>query len=246
VTDEAVLDRRLKEHAGATGRTVAEVVADARYGTFPVYRDLEAAGIRASIPPLPPRDRTRAVPREAFTYDPAADQYICPVGQVLRRHAHSATAAPGGGTVYWGDPTVCGACPQRAACCPTAAARSLVRPDDPGWRERARAHLATPAGGRSLRRRKCWVELAIAELKERHGLGRAHLRGRTKLRMAAYGAAIAYNLKKLARRLERAPVAPPRAVRVVHPGPPIPSSHRAARRHRLARRRLTPRRGSAD
>jgi transposase len=243
VTDEAVLDRLLKEHAGATGRAVAEVVADARYGTLPVYRALDAAGIRASIPPIPPRDRARAVPREAFTYDAAADQYVCPEGQVLRRHAHTASAAAGGGTIYWGDPTACGACPRRATCCPRAAARSLVRPDDPGWRERARAHLATPAGGRSLRRRKCWVEPAIAELKERHGLARAHLRGRTKLRMAAYGAAIAYNLKKLARHLERAPAAPARAVRLVPSGHPIASPHRPARRRRLAHRRPTPLRG---
>ncbi len=51
VADEHLLDRLLKEHRGTTGRTVAEVVADTKYGTYANYVALEQQGIRASIPP---------------------------------------------------------------------------------------------------------------------------------------------------------------------------------------------------
>jgi transposase len=53
MADEELLDRIRKEHEGTTGRTVAEVTADAKskYGTHEIYTMLEAAGIHASIPP---------------------------------------------------------------------------------------------------------------------------------------------------------------------------------------------------
>jgi hypothetical protein len=75
VADEDLLDRLIKEHEGATGRTVTEVVADAKYGTYANYRALEEAGIRASIPPHLGRGKTRAIPAELFVYDPAGDRF---------------------------------------------------------------------------------------------------------------------------------------------------------------------------
>jgi transposase len=213
VADEAVLDRVLKEHAGATGRAVAEVVADAKYGIPAVYRALAADGIRACIPPRPPRGSRRGVPPDRFRYDPAADRFTCPEGQALRRYGHSSTVAAGGGVIYRAPPAACGACPRKAACCGAAAARTLVRSADSDLLDRVRAGLRAPAARRSLRRRKCWAELVIAEAKERHGFRRARLRGRANVRIQAYGVAIAYNVKKLARTLGRAPAAPARALR---------------------------------
>jgi transposase len=236
VPDEAVLDRLLKEHAGATGRTVAEVVADAKYGIPAVYRALAAAGIRACIPPTPPRGSRRGVPPEQFRYDPAADRFTCPAGQALRRYGRSSTVAAGGGVIYRAAPAACGACPRKAACCGAAAARTLVRSADSALLDRVRAGLRAPAAKRSLRRRKCWVELVIAEAKERHGFRRARLRGRANVRIQAYGVAIAYNLKKLAQALGRAPAAPARALRA-----PCPArAHQRTGRTRRPRRHPRP------
>jgi transposase len=232
VADEMVLDRVLEAHAGATGRAVAEVVADAKYGIPAVYRALEAAGVRASIPPTPPRGSRHGIPREHFAYDPAADRFTCPEGQPPRRHGRSSTAAAGGGVIYRAPPAACGACPRKAACCGKAAARTLVRSADGELLDRVRARLRAPAARRSLRRRKCWAELVIAEVKERHGLRRARLRGRANVRIQAYGVALAYNVKKLARALGRAPAAPACARRATCRARP---AHRPARARRPVR-----------
>ena len=197
--DEHLLDRLVKEHAGTTGRTATEVVADTKYGTYANYRRLAAAGLRPSIPPHRPGTR-RAIPRQAFGYDPAADQFVCPAGQVLRRQGTSSTAGPNGGLIYRAAPKGCGACPRQAACGGSAQARTITRPNDGGLADRVAAYLRTPHARRSIRLRKCWAETAIGELKERHGLRRAQCRGRAKVRIQARGAAIADNSKKLARR----------------------------------------------
>jgi transposase len=238
VADEAVLDRVLKEHAGASRRTVAEVVADAKYGIPAVYRALEAQGIRACIPPLPPRGSRRGIPPEHFTYDPAADRYACPEGRPLRRYGRSSTAAAGGGVIYRAPPVACGACPRKAACCGKAAARTLVRSADSALLDRVRARLRAPAARRSLRRRKCWAELVMAEAKERHGFRRARLRGQANVRIQAYGVAIAYNVKKLARAPGPAPTTPARALRP--PGRPRPTPGPAPRRRPARPAHVTP------
>jgi transposase len=218
VADEDLLDRLLKEHEGATGRAVTEVVADAKSGTYANSGALEAAGIRASIPPHLGRGKTRAIPGELFVYDPAGDRFLCPEGQVLRRQGTSCSARPGGGIIYRAAPKVCGAGPLRADCCGTAPARTITRPDDSGLYDRTRAYLRTAHAKRSIRLRKCWAETVIAEAKERHGLRRAQYRGRAKVRIQAFGVALAYNIKKLVRWHGRRPQDPALALRPgMHP-----------------------------
>jgi hypothetical protein len=198
VADEHLLDRLVKEHAGATGRTVTEVVADTKYGTHENYVALERQGIRASIPPHSTTSDRGDFSAARFTYEFAADRFRCPVGQVLTRQGSSRTAGAAGGIIYRGRPKVCGACPVKAQCCPSAAARTLLRPNDGGLRDRVLAYLRTRPARRSRRRRAAWVETANAELKERHGLRRARCRGRDKVLIQALGAATAYDVKKLA------------------------------------------------
>jgi len=60
-------------------------------------------------------------------------------------------------------------------------------------------HVQTAHARCSIRLRYCWAKSAMAELKERHGLRRAAGRGQATVRIQAWGAAIAYNVKKLAR-----------------------------------------------
>jgi transposase len=198
VADEHLLDRLLKEHAGATGRTVAEVVADTKYGTHENYVALERQGIRASIPPHSTTSDRGDFSAARFTYEFAADRFRCPAGQVLTRQGSSRTAGAAGGIIYRGRPQVCGACPVKPQCCPSAAARTLLRPNDGGLRDRVIAYLRTRPARRSRRRRAAWVETANAELKERHGLRRARCRGRDNVLIQALGAATAYDVKKLA------------------------------------------------
>jgi transposase len=199
VADEQLLDRVRKEHEGTTGRTVAEVVADTKYGTQENYQSLEEAGISPSIPPHDSWNH-RALPRDAFSYEPGHDRFRCPQDQILARQGRSQTGGgASGGIIYRAAPKVCGACPLKATCCGDAKARTISRPDDEGLGERVRTYLRTGHAKTSIRRRKCWAESAMAELKERHGLRRARCRGRANVQIEALGAAIAYNVKKLAR-----------------------------------------------
>jgi transposase len=228
VADEHLLDRLLKEHEGATGRTVTEVVADTKYGTHENYVALEGRGIRASVPPHSTTSDRGAYSAGRFVYEVGADRFRCPTGQVLTRQGSSRTAGAAGGLIYRARPKVCGACPVKAQCCPTGAARTLLRPNDAGLRDRVLAYLRTPRARRSRRRRGVWVETANAELKERHGLRRARCRGRDPVLIQALGAATAYDVKKLAqlRRPHRAtgsvavPVHPSR-----HPAAPLGPAH---------------------
>jgi transposase len=248
VADEYLLDRLLKEHAGVTRRQVQEVVADTKYGTHANYVRLEQAGIRAAIPPHSAMRERGEYRADRFIYEPATDRYRCPTGQYLRRQGSSHTAGAAGGIIYRGQPKVCGACPAKAACCPTGAARTLLRPDDSGLRERTLAYLRTARARRHRRQRSCWSETANAELKERHGLYRAQCRGRDQVVIQALGAAMAYNLKKLARLAGQQPTSAALALRVA----PLPTAACAQHgrihlrracgphRHRLLRTRRAP------
>ena len=215
--DEALLDRICKEHEGATGRTVTEVTAAAKYGTHEIYKMLEARGIRPSIPPHRASDQQRAVPRDQFVYDPPKDRFVCPHGHPLTRQGSAHTATVAGSIIDRAAPKACGACPLKEACCGTAHARTISRPDDGGLSDRVRAHLRTPHVKRSLRRRMSWAETPRAELKERHGTRRAQRRGRANVLIQACGAASAYNIKKLVRRQRQHPQAI--AVACHHPIP---------------------------
>ena len=144
------------------------------------------------------------------------DRYRCPVGQPLRRMGRTRMGTPLGGIQYRADPRACRVCPLKTDSCGTAAARTVTRPGDAGLSERVRGHLAMPQAKRGLRRRGCWSEAANAELKERHGLRRAQYRGRAKAHMQAYGAAIAYNVKKLVAGIRSRPVG---SLRALHFGP---------------------------
>jgi transposase len=203
--DEALLDRIRKEHEGTTGRKVAEVTADAKYGTHEIYKMLEGAGIRPSIPPHRASDQQRAVPREQFVYDPVTDRFTCPQGHPLTRQGTSHTANSAGSIIYRASPKACGACPLQAACCGTAQARTISRPNDEGLADRVRTYLRTPHAKHSRRRRLSWAETPIAELKERHGVRRAQRRGRDNVLIQALGAASAYDIKKLVRWHRRCP-----------------------------------------
>jgi transposase len=200
VADEYLLDRLTREHAGNTGRTVGEVVADTKYGTGANYAALEDRGIAASIPMHENGATRRALPADAFAYDAPTDTFLCPAGERLRRQGTSTTGGTNGGVIYRARPSACAACAHKALCCGTAQARTMFRPDDGGLRDRTVAYLRTFRARQSIRRRKAWVETVFGDGKERRGLRRARFRGRDGVRVQALLTATAYNLRKLALR----------------------------------------------
>jgi hypothetical protein len=100
----------------------------------------------------------------------------------------------------------CGPCPLKPKCCPKAPERKIPRSIYEEARDVARALAKTPAFEQSRRDRKR-VEMPFAHLKRILKLGRLRLRGPRGAQDEFTLAAIAQNLRRLAKLMVRPPPA---------------------------------------
>src|SRR6201987_5441901 len=136
--------------------------------------------------------------REDFPFDKESNVYICPAGKVLTT---TGKLASDGETLYY-RPRVrdCRGCPLKPQCCPKAPVRRIPRVLYEPARDVARAVAKTEAFEQSRRDRK-HVEMLFAHLKRILRLGRLRLRGPMGAQFEFTLAAIAQNLKRLAKAL---------------------------------------------
>ena len=140
--------------------------------------------------------------REDFSFDKERNVYICPAGKVLTTTGKVATD---GETLYYrAKRRDCRSCPLKAQCCPKAPLRRIPRSIYEEARDVARALAKTEAFERSRRDRKR-VEMLFAHLKRIFRLGRLRLRGPCGAQFEFTMAAIAQNLRRLAKLLVRPP-----------------------------------------
>ena len=140
--------------------------------------------------------------REDFTFDKERNVYVCPAGKVLTTTGKVATD---GETLYYRARTRdCRGCSLKSQCCPKAPFRRIPRSIYEEAREVARALAKTEAFERSRRDRKR-VEMLFAHLKRIFRLGRLRLRGPSGAQFEFTLAAIAQNLRRLAKLLVRPP-----------------------------------------
>ncbi len=140
--------------------------------------------------------------REDFTFDKERNVYICPAGKVLTTTGKVATD---GETLYYRARTRdCRSCLLKSQCCPKAPSRRIPRSIYEEARDVARALAKTEAFERSRRDRKR-VEMLFAHLKRIFRLGRLRLRGPCGAQFEFTMAAIAQNLRRLAKLIVRAP-----------------------------------------
>ena len=141
--------------------------------------------------------------REDFVYDHAGDSYRCPAGKTLQRYRRQFTV-PRIGVMkdnslrYRASKHDCGPCPLKPRCCPNAPARKVPRSIYEGARDLAREIAKTEAYQTSRDQRKK-VEMLFAHLKRILKLDRLRLRGPCGARDEFHLAAIAQNLRKLAK-----------------------------------------------
>ena len=153
VADEHLLDRLLKEHAATTGRTLAEVVADTKYGTPAPTRGARGAGDPGEHPVSQRRARARRLRGRPLGLRgqgrrlPVTDR---PTAHPLRRFAHGRP-----------DPAASSTAAARRCVGPARsghgaaqgqAAATIIRPNDQALRDRVAAYLRTRAAKRHLRR----------------------------------------------------------------------------------------------
>jgi transposase len=166
---KAMLDRVEEKH----GLRPDRLAADKAYGTGPFLAWLSERNITPHIPVLDRQQQTGGLlPREAFTFDPERNVFICPQGKILKHrtarqrekiHMYRATASD------------CLMCPIRRQCT-RGPKRTLSVPFDEAVRQDVIALQNTEAFQNSRRLRKK-VEILFAHMKQHFRFTRLKLRG---------------------------------------------------------------------
>jgi hypothetical protein len=182
------------------------LAADTAYGSAATLNWLvKDKGIAPHIPVIDKSKREDgSLSREDFTFDKERNIYTCPAGKTLTT---TGKLINDGDTVLYRARTYdCGPCPLKPKCCPKAPERKIPRSIYEEARDVARALAKTPAFEQSRRDRKR-VEMLFAHLKRILKLGRLRLRGPRGAQDEFTLAAIAQNLRRLAKLMVRPPPA---------------------------------------
>jgi transposase len=140
--------------------------------------------------------------REDFTFDKERNVYVCPANKTLTT---TGTVINDGETLrYIASTSDCRGCLLKAQCCPKAPFRRIPRSIYEEARDVARMLAKTKAFEQSRRDGKR-VEMLFAHLKRILRLGRLRLRGPHAAQFEFTLAAIAQNLRRLARLVTRPP-----------------------------------------
>lgn len=181
------------------------LAADTAYGNAENLGWLvERRSIIPFIPVIDKSERTDGTfSRSDFEWDEKNDQYICPEGQALKQFRRNYSdpnrgQATGGRKKYRALKATCQVCPSKDICCPKAEARYVTREPHEEAREFARTCRKTKAYKISRDKRKK-VEMLFAHLKRILNLTRLRLRGPNGAKDEFLLAAIAQNLRKLAK-----------------------------------------------
>ena len=187
------------------------LIADTAYGTAPMLAWM--VDEKAIEPHVPVFDKTErkdgTFERTAFEWDAQADEYRCPAGQTLRRERRQYKnprnhITKANTIIYRAGQRDCTACPLKSQCCPNTTHRKIVRSVHERARDVARQIATTPAYQRSRCERKK-VEMLFAHLKSILKVDRLRLRGLTGATDEFTLAAIAQNLRRMARLVTHGP-----------------------------------------
>ena len=145
------------------------------------------------------------MPNSDFIWNEKKDEYRCPRGQPLRREwrpvrtsrTHITKAAT---IIYRASQRDCARCPLKHRCCPNTPMRKIARSIHEQARDVAR-EMANRRGYRQSRRDRKKVEMLFAHFKRILKMDRLRLRGINGARDEFLLAAIAQNLRRMAKRL---------------------------------------------
>ena len=187
------------------------LIADTAYGTAPMLGWMVEE--KAIEPHIPVWDKTErkdgTFEREACQWNEAADEYRCPAGKPMRREWRSfrnqrTHITKAGTIIYRSTARDCAACSMKTQCCPNMTFRKIVRSVHERARDFARQIATTPEYQRSRCERKK-VEMLFAHLKSILNLDRLRLRGLSGATDEFTLAAIAQNLRRMAKLISRGP-----------------------------------------
>jgi transposase len=138
-----------------------------------------------------------------FEWNGGTDEYRCPEGKTLRRNRRAfkrprTHVTKAGTIIYRASAQDCAGCPLKARCCPNTPMRKIARSVHEDARDVARRVTKTDAYQQSRKDRKK-VEMLFAHLKRIQGLVKLRLRGFTGAKDEFLLAAIAQNLRRMAK-----------------------------------------------
>ncbi|MEH6740969.1 MAG: IS1182 family transposase [Sulfitobacter sp.] len=181
------------------------IAADTAYGSAENLGWLvKKRGIIPFIPVIDKAERTDGTfSRSDFQWDEDNNQYTCPQGHSLvrfrRNYSNPDRVKKTGGTFkYRALKADCQACPSKQRCCPNMDFRAVTREPHKDARDFARSTRKTKAYKVSRDKRKK-VEMLFAHLKRILKFTRLRLRGPNGAKDEFLLAAIAQNLRKLAK-----------------------------------------------
>ena len=222
-TDNAVImdveaTRSIRQAEVGAARTMIDRV-ERRYGLKPTWLTADTAygsgdnldwvvRKKKIVPFIPVFDKSTRTDgtwsRSDFTWDAENDRYVCPEGHELlqfrRNYSDPNRGKPKEGRKkYRALKSDCEACPSKPRCCPDAEARYVTREEHEDVRDLARECTASEVYRKIAGPRRKKVEMLFAHLKRILGLGRLRLRGPCGAKDEFTLAAIAQNLRKLAK-----------------------------------------------
>ena len=207
--------RAIRQAEVGTARTMIERTQE-RFDLKPTYLAADTAYGSAETlnwivndkkiaPHIPVIDKSSredgTLSRADFSFDKEQNVYVCPTGKLLHT---TGTVFEGSTLRYRASKFDCDVCALKMQCCPNTPARQIPRDVHEDARDVARALAKTEAFDRSRRNRKR-VEMLFAHLKRILRLGRLRLRGPRGAQDEFTLAAIAQNLRRLAKLVARPP-----------------------------------------
>jgi transposase len=185
----------------------SRLIGDMAYGSAELLNWM--VNDKAIEPHVPTWDKTErkdgTISSSEFHWSEKNNEYRCPEGHPLRsewrafeqKRSHITLANT---IIYRSRKSDCDNCALKSRCCPSTPIRNIARSIYEAARDVARAVATTPLYKRSRRDRKK-VEMLFAHLKRIMKLDRLRLRGPTGAHDEFLLAAIAQNLRRLAKRL---------------------------------------------
>jgi len=179
------------------------LAADSAYGSA---QNLDWLVNKQEIEPhVPVLDKSKredgTFSREDFAFDRERNVYVCPAGKILTTTRKVVNDEQ---FLYRASKRDCDVCPLKMQCCPKEPARKVPRSIYEEARDVARAIAKTEAYVQSRRDRKK-IEMLFAHLKRILRLDRLRLRGPSGAAFEFTLAAIAQNLRRLAKLVARPP-----------------------------------------
>jgi transposase len=191
----------IERHECATASKTRVAVADSRYGNTANLIALAQRQIRAHVADLRSKlrnPRSEGIyPPERFVYQPAADCYSCPAGEILSRHHFVASR---GYYEYRPKRGTCAGCRLREFCTRDKNGRTLKRYAGQELLDKARKQAHSPQARCDRRRRQWFQERNFAEAAVHHGFKRARWRGLWRQSIQDYLIASIQNWRIIARK----------------------------------------------